>query len=715
MRRSIAYALLATALTAVSITVSVSADDGGGWKAAKRRSETTPDASLAYRPSTESEPVAVPPKVERTGEVQQTQFEQPAETRTAVARPKRTAAQPPVRRTATRPTANAQPETSAPLEAFGAVARARNAKGQAGYVLLDDAGDPQYILAAHRRYDLAQFVGRHVRVRGAAVAGPSGRVPRLSIDSLAVRQGNSNAAASEVRPVTLLQVPQNAEEEAAQVKSNPQLVTGQEEIPEPVAPIAEPSEDVPPPRVKRVQVSPRAAAAQPMPEVIHPGEGSIDNPVDGEVYYAPNGPDGEFDGDAEIVVEGPPMQQPMYGPYGRPYPRGPIRGLLSRIDGAWVRADYLLWSTEGMNVPPLVTTSPTGTPRSMAGVLGEEGTSVLFGDSTIFEDSRSGGRIRGGIWWDPCHIFGMEGEYLALEDATETFSASSAGDPILARPFFDPLAGQETAELVAFPGLISGQVDVEAMTQFNSAGFRLRLNAANQTFCEPCGGGVCDNNFLANEFRSSGLPGTDHDFNQSSYRLDLLGGYRYLRLDDHLQITERLDSLDTTTPGTFDISDSFDTENRFNGGEIGLLFEVQRRRWSIELLTKIALGTTQQVVTINGQTTSDEGGDVVTEPGGLLAQRTNMGTFEANQFSVVPELGVTLGYQLTQHTRLTVGYTLIYWSGVARAGDQIDLDVNPNLLPPETVPFTGPARPEFNLVESDFWAQGLNAGVDIRW
>lgn len=632
--------------------------------------------------------------------------------RAAVARPKRTSPQSPQRRTVARTSSAAPVETNAPLEAFGAVARARNAKGQAGYVLLDDAGDPQYILAAHRRYDLAQFVGRHVRVRGAAVASPGGRVPRLSIDSLAVRQGNSSEAASEVRPVTLLQVPQNAEEEAAQASSNPKLVASEEEIP---APSAEPAEDVPPPRIKRVQVSPRAAAAQPMPEEIHPGKGSIENPVDGEVYYAPNGSDGEFDGEGEIVVEGPPMQQQMYGPYGRPYRYGPIRGLLSRIDGAWVRADYLLWTTEGMDLPPLVTTSPTGTPRSMAGVLGEDGTSVLFGDSTIFEDSRSGGRIRGGIWWDPCHVFGMEGEYLALENATETFSASSAGDPILARPFFDPVAGQETAELVAFPGLISGQVDVEAMTQFNSAGFRLRLNAANQTFCEPCGAGVCENNFLANEFRSSGLPGTDHEYNQSSYRLDLLGGYRYLRLDDQLRITERLDSLDTTTPGTFDISDSFDTENRFNGGEIGLLFEVQRRRWSIELLTKIALGTTQQVVTINGQTTSDEAGDVITEPGGLLAQRTNMGTFETNQFSVVPELGVTVGYQLTSHMRLNVGYTMIYWSGVARAGDQIDLDVNPNLLPPETVPFTGPARPEFNLVESDFWAQGLNAGVDIRW
>jgi len=197
--------------------------------------------------------------------------------------------------------------------------------------------------------------------------------------------------------------------------------------------------------------------------------------------------------------------------------------------------------------------------------------------------------------------------------------------------------------------------------------------------------------------------------------LDLLGGYRYLRLDDQLRIHEDLTSLDPITPGTFDITDSFDTENQFHGGEMGLLFEVQRRRWSLELLTKVAIGTTQKVVTINGSTTSDENGDVVTDPGGLLAQRTNIGTHEHNEFSAVPELGITLGYQLTRHTRLSVGYSLIYWSSVARAGDQIDLDVNPNLIPPEVVPFTGPERPEFNLVESDFWAHGLTAGVDVRW
>lgn len=36
----------------------------------------------------------------------------------------------------------------------------------------------------------------------------------------------------------------------------------------------------------------------------------------------------------------------------------------------WLRTDYLAWWTNGTKLPPLITTSPTGTPVAEAGVLG---------------------------------------------------------------------------------------------------------------------------------------------------------------------------------------------------------------------------------------------------------------------------------------------------------------------------------------------------------
>jgi len=80
---------------------------------------------------------------------------------------------------------------------------------------------------------------------------------------------------------------------------------------------------------------------------------------------------------------------------------------------------------------------------------------------------------------------------------------------------------------------------------------------------------------------------------------------------------------------------------------------------------------------------------------------------------------LTLGYDLTPRLKATVGYTLLYWTNVARPGDQIDLNVDPRQFPPvnplQPPPPTATAQPAFALHTSDFWAQGLNVGLDYRF
>ncbi|MGA2621614.1 MAG: BBP7 family outer membrane beta-barrel protein [Thermoguttaceae bacterium] len=46
-------------------------------------------------------------------------------------------------------------------------------------------------------------------------------------------------------------------------------------------------------------------------------------------------------------------------------------------------------------------------------------------------------------------------------------------------------------------------------------------------------------------------------------------------------------------------------------------------------------------------------------------------------------------------------------------GDQIDLHVNPSLFPPP-VP-SGVLAPQFKFAATDFWAQGLQLGLDYRY
>ena len=356
----------------------------------------------------------------------------------------------------------------------------------------------------------------------------------------------------------------------------------------------------------------------------------------------------------------------------------------------WVRADYLHWWTDGLRTPVLASTSPTGTAQSAAGVL-DQGATTLFGGD-LLTGSRSGGRIRFGFWLEETQRLGVEAEYFGLGDIDDGFAGTSTGDPIIARPFFNALSNAEDSELVAFPGVVSGTFNADAQGSLQSAGVRLLWNLCR-----------------------SGAPISLNTVERCEARLDLLLGYRFLRLDDSLRMREQLTSQLTADPGTFDIMDEFSTKNEFHGGEIGLMRTEGYGRWTLDMLFKMAVGNTRESVSINGNTIIDDGTGPQTFSGGLLAQRTNIGDYSRDRFTLLPELGVTIGYQLSPCWQVNFGYSLIYWDRVARAGEQIDRSVNPNLLPPELVPFSGPLRPEFPFEENSFWAHGLNFGLTHVW
>jgi hypothetical protein len=208
----------------------------------------------------------------------------------------------------------------------------------------------------------------------------------------------------------------------------------------------------------------------------------------------------------------------------------------------------------------------------------------------------------------------------------------------------------------------------------------------------------------------------------SNYRVDLLAGFRYMELAESLTIQENIDVLPgVPTFGGDHISvvDSFSTHNRFYGGQIGVDTEFHQGPWFVDLRGKLALGDTRQVVRISGgQTITTPAGVTSSFLGGLLALPTNIGHFHRDQFGVMPELGVNVGYQFNDHWRAFIGYNFLYWSSVLRPGDQIDrvLDVTkiPNFLlnPPPPAP---QARPAVLFRDTEFWAQGVNFGLEFRY
>jgi hypothetical protein len=100
----------------------------------------------------------------------------------------------------------------------------------------------------------------------------------------------------------------------------------------------------------------------------------------------------------------------------------------------WAKLDALARTVKGARPPPLVTTSPAGTPPAQAGVLGAPGTTVLFGDSPVDGGWRAGGRLQAGYWFDPQRSSGLEFSFFDLQDVSIGFAANSGGTPILARP-----------------------------------------------------------------------------------------------------------------------------------------------------------------------------------------------------------------------------------------------------------------------------------------
>ena len=357
------------------------------------------------------------------------------------------------------------------------------------------------------------------------------------------------------------------------------------------------------------------------------------------------------------------------------------RPLANRLEA---RGEWLLWWGKGDFVPALVTTGATTQTQSQAGVLGAPTTSILLGNSTLNDEARSGWRITGDYWLTCDHSWGLEAQYFALGDSTASFHADSNAYPVLARPFYNAQTGAADSGLIGYPGVQTGSVNVAVTSSFQGAEALLR----HTCYCN------------------------------CNAHLDFLAGYRYLQLSDNLRIDEFETFIDPVgivpVNSTLALSDRFSTLNEFQGGEVGFASDWHCHRWDLGFLLKVGMGDTNSHVSINGSTTAAQPTQApVTSAGGFLAQGSNSGQFLRNQFTMVPELGLNLGFDLTPRLRLMCGYSLIYWSAVARAGDQIDLNLTPPQFPPQTA--TGLRVPEFRFAMTDYWAQGLNLGLDFRF
>ncbi len=482
------------------------------------------------------------------------------------------------------------------------------------------------------------------------------------------------------------------------------------------APIAPPPEQLPTPRpTLGNQPDSRPGSTVPViPMPVAPSPGAIPVPVP---LPGPSISAGQMPG---VIVSETPGFPAMVPPGGMPSSvPGDCCTACPTVDGCgcgcacgccscypgnrfYVSAEYLGWFLAPNKLPPLLTTSSAADPNDPlhTGALGMPLTQVVYGNNNVAGDYRSGVRMMAGYWFDDDHCLGLELGGFWVQPDMNSVSIGSQGNPPLYRPIFNTSEGRQASEIVASAGIPGQASTAGGFTAVNTSMFWGA--EANLRSCLLC----CDNFFI------DGLAG-----------VKTLGLYESLTMQENPTVTANFTIPGTGIPGLFvpagtasGVQDRFATGNQFYGGQLGLAGEVRNGAWSLDMTAKLGVGVTAQTVNISGFTIVQAPG-IASQgfPTGLYAGPNNSGLYHRNVFSVVPDIGLGIGYQITQHIRAFAGYDFLYWSSVVRPGAQIDQVVNPNNIAGSPNPGVGPNRPGFAFNATDFWAQGIKIGLEFRY
>jgi hypothetical protein len=385
----------------------------------------------------------------------------------------------------------------------------------------------------------------------------------------------------------------------------------------------------------------------------------------------------------------PGLAEPIAPPDVLPVPTHSDRDLLPQglsepfAERFWFTADYLLWWNKDNHLPPLLATgSVTDT---HPGSLGQPGTQVLYGGA-IDSGERSGGRFSAGLWFTGDHLIGMDSSFFFLGQRSTPFAIDSQAEPLLTLPFFGA-NGQALAFGLASPGGRTATYAADVSNRFWGAD----INARSALYQDCC------------------------------LQWAVLAGFRYLDLSEALNTQAvAFARPQSQHPGSvvIETDQTFGTRNYFYGGQLGSELTALVGRWSVGLSGKVALGATHEIALINGSSlVPNTQNQLIPIPVSELVGPSNAGRYSRDMFTVVPEVGVNLGYEVTSHVRLTLGYDFLYMSNAVRPGDLIDTTINVSRLRAAIGlgQAGGPVRPVFSGNATDFWAQGISAGLEFHY
>ena len=347
------------------------------------------------------------------------------------------------------------------------------------------------------------------------------------------------------------------------------------------------------------------------------------------------------------------------------------------------------WSVSAEALFAWFKSSPTPVPIITDNYADQPDVHVILGGGSVDTNPNAGLKLTGTYRVD--NRLGVELVGLYIPTRSTSSGVSSTGQPgsiDLYLPYFDVTRGEENVTEISYWPTYRG--------------------SAQATFSNSLGGGELNATWA--------MPPQD------GWRVDLLGGLRFLQLRESYTITTTSPYNPPNPSDIWNTTDGFDARNRFYGLQLGARAAYDQGPWVGTLNAKVALGTMQQRVSINGHLeTNDYNNYGATQifPGGYFALPTNSGDHSHNTFAAVPEVAFNLGYRLTPQATVFAGYSFLYASNVARPGEQLNRNINPTQTvaygndPPAAL--VGAAQPTFNFKTNDFWAQTVSIGLAYRF
>lgn len=333
--------------------------------------------------------------------------------------------------------------------------------------------------------------------------------------------------------------------------------------------------------------------------------------------------------------------------------------------------------------------SPAPVPLITNGLVGQPGTKTLLGGEDLDTGANPGFRLSAGYAFT--ERWSVDSSFFYIPSRSSSNSVSSSGqlnstDLIL--PYIDATTGRESGTEISFSPIYRG--------------------SATET--------------LSNSLMGVDLNATYALVPAGAWRINLLGGFRWLRLHETYTVTTSSPFIPPFPQDIWNTTDEFDTINNFYGAQAGVRARFEWKGFFTSATVKFAMGAMVQEANISGSLVTNDFtnfGATQTFTGGYFALPTNIGNHTRTVFAVVPEISLNVGYNITSWMSVFVGYTFLYTNNVVRPGSQINRTINTSQGTAWTedpaARLRGPAQPSFKFNSSDFWAQGVNVGLAFRF